>query len=399
MNQGSSGSDSRMPLSGLVVLDLTLARAGPACVRHLADWGADVIRIQRPEDDRDEVIGKRAGADYQNLHRNKRVIALNLKTPRGYEAFLRLVRKADVVIENMRVSVKHRLKIAWEDLRAINPRLVYGSISGFGQTGPYAERAGVDQIAQGMGGLMSVTGLPGQGPVRVGIAVVDMTAGNLLALAIMMALYERERTGVGKWVYTSLMESVIFMLDFQAARYLAKGEVPQQAGNAHPTVVPTGVFPTRDGHISIGASSAKQWKNLCETLGQPQWLDNPAWSTQLARSRDRQNVHDAISSVTRTRPSRHWAEKFDAVGIPCGPIYRVDEVFADPQVVHLGMAIPVDHPRLGPTHFVNSPLNMEGVTKSIYRTAPIDGADTREVLAAVGYTDADLEVMHAEGTI
>jgi crotonobetainyl-CoA:carnitine CoA-transferase CaiB-like acyl-CoA transferase len=237
-------AQTRLPLNGLKVLDLTLARAGPTAVRHLADWGADVIKIEPPATDGEEITGNRHGFDFQNLHRNKRAITLNLKSPEGHAAFMRLVKTADIILENMRAQVKHRLKVSYDDVKEVNPRIVYGSISGFGQTGPYGHRAGVDQIAQGMGGLMSITGLPGQGPVRVGIPIDDLTAGNLLALGIMMAIYDRERTGVGRWVTTSLLEAQIFMLDFQASRWLMAKEVAPQAGNDHPTGIPTGVFPT-----------------------------------------------------------------------------------------------------------------------------------------------------------
>ncbi|HKU38437.1 MAG TPA: CoA transferase [Polyangiales bacterium] len=354
-------------MSGLRVLDLTLARAGPTCVRHLADWGADVIRIL-PPDARPDAVGARRASDYQNLHRNKRAFTLDLKTEAGRDALLELVRDADVLVENMRVAVKHRLKIAYEDLRPINPRLVYGSISGFGQTGPYAERAGVDQIAQGMGGLMSVTGEQDSGPMRVGIAVADLTAGNLLALAIMMALYERERTGEGRYVHTSLLESQIFMLDFQAARYLMDGEVPGRVGNGHPTLVPTGAYPTRDGYVNIAPSSPKQWQTFCELVGKPEWLMRPDWTGFRNRQRARAEIDAAIGCATREQTTGYWVERLEQAGIPCGPIYRMDEVFADPQVQHLQMAAPVDHPERGATNLVASPLNFEGLDKRI-RTA------------------------------
>ena len=227
-------SQERLPLNGIKVLDLTLARAGPTAVRHFADWGADVIRIEPPSEEAEGVTGRRHGFDFQNLHRNKRAITLNLKSKEGHEAFMRLAANADVILENMRANVKHRLKVSYDDVKAINPRIVYGSISGFGQDGPYGPRAGVDQIAQGMGGLMSITGEPGRGPMRVGIPVDDLTAGNLLALGCMMALFDRERTGVGRWVTTSLLEAQVFMLDFQASRWLMEGEVAGQAGNDHP---------------------------------------------------------------------------------------------------------------------------------------------------------------------
>ena len=246
---------NELPLADLVVLDLTVARAGPTAVRQLADWGAEVIRIE-PAGAHDDVTGgRRHGSDFQNLHRNKRCITLDLKQPRGREIFLALARRADVVVENFRADVKHRLGVDYESVRAVNPRIVYGSISGFGQDGPYRDRPGVDQIAQGLGGLMSVTGLPGQGPVRVGVAISDLAAGLYLACGILVALHERARSGEGQWVTTSLLEALIGMLDFQAARFLVEGEVAGQAGNHHPTLAPMGVFPTADGHINIAATS------------------------------------------------------------------------------------------------------------------------------------------------
>lgn len=389
-----------LPLARLVVLDLTLARAGPTCVRHLADWGADVIRIEPPgTEGAEDIAGDRDGPDFQNLHRNKRLIQLNLKSPGGLAAFMRLVEGADVIVENMRASVKHRLGIAWDDVHAVNPRLVYGSISGFGQDGPYGARAGVDQIAQGMSGLMSITGLPGQGPVRAGIPIADLTAGNLLALGIMVALFERERTGVGRWVTTSLLEAQTFMLDFQAARWLMRGEVAGQAGNDHPTGIPTGVFPTTDGHINIAASSGRLWTRFCEAIGHAEWAEHAAWRTQAGRSADRAAVNAAIAEVTRTRPAAHWIDLFERNGIPAGPIYSIDQVFADPQVRHLGMATPVEHPRLGRFDVVASPLTLSGVSKAVRSPTPDAGAHTAEVLRGLGYTDAEIEELHRQGTI
>ncbi len=389
-----------LPLARLVVLDLTLARAGPTCVRHLADWGADVIRIEPPETDgAEDIAGDRDGPDFQNLHRNKRLIQLNLKSPGGRAAFMRLVKGADVIVENMRASVKGRLGIAWDDVHAVNPRLVYGSISGFGQDGPYGARAGVDQIAQGMSGLMSITGLPGQGPVRAGIPVADLTAGNLLALGIMVALFERERTGVGRWVTTSLLEAQTFMLDFQAARWLMKGEVAGQAGNDHPTGIPTGVFPTADGHINIAASSARLWTRFCEAIGRPEWTEREGWRTQAGRSADRAAVNAAIGEVTRTRPAAHWIELFEGCGIPAGPIYTIDQTFADPQVRHLGMATPVEHPRLGRFDVVASPLTLSGVSKAVRGPTPDAGAHTAEVLRGLGYSEAEIEDLRRQGAV
>jgi formyl-CoA transferase len=388
-----------LPLSSLTVLDLTLARAGPTCVRHLADWGANVIRIEPPASAGEDIGGAREGFDFQNLHRNKKTVNLDLKSPEGHAAFMKLAATADVIVENMRASVKHRLKIAYDDIKAINPRIVYGSISGFGQTGPYGKRAGVDQIAQGMGGLMSITGEPGRGPMRVGIPIADLTAGNLLAYGIMVALFERTTTGVGRWVHTSLLEVQVFMLDFQASRWLMKGEVAGQAGNDHPTGIPTGVFPASDGHINIAASSGRLWTRFAETIGHPEWATKPEWSSQKGRSDDRRAINAAIAEVTRHKPSAHWIELFEEAGIPCGPINTIDRVFADPQVQHLKMATPVTHPRLGEISLVNSPLNLSDVPKGIRTPCPAAGQDTDAVMAELGYSTEQIAELRARGII
>jgi formyl-CoA transferase len=395
---GDTSQTKNLPLSGLIVIDLTLARAGPTCVRHLADWGANVIRIEPPGDG-EGILGKRDGFDFQNLHRNKRAIQLDLKAPEGHAAFMRLAAKADVVVENMRAAVKHRLKVAYDDVAAINPGIVYGSISGFGQDGPYGKRAGVDQIAQGMGGLMSITGLPGQGPVRVGIPIADLTAGNLLALGIMMALFQRVATGRGRWVQTSLLEAQVFMLDFQASRWLIAGEVAPQAGNDHPTGIPTGVFPTSDGHINIAASSGRLWERFCETIGHPEWSAKPEWKNQAGRSEGRAAINAAIGAVTRHKPAAHWIELFEEAGIPCGPIYNIDQVFADPQVRHLGMATPMAHPRLGEEMVVASPINMSGLPRRVYSATAEAGEHTDEVLRGVGYSQGEIDAMRAKGVV
>ena len=395
----SLSPDVQLPLSRITVLDLTLARAGPTCVRHLADWGANVIRIEPPDTGAEDIAGNRHGFDFQNLQRNKRAIRLNLKDPEGHAAFMKLVATADVIIENMRAAVKHRLKVAFDDVKKVNPRIVYGSISGFGQDGPYGLRAGVDQIAQGMGGLMSITGLPGQGPVRVGIPIADLTAGNLLALGVMTALFDRERTGVGRWVTTSLLESQIFMLDFQASRWLIAKEVAGQAGNDHPTGIPTGVFPTSDGHINIAASSARLWERFCDTIDKPEWKEKEEWKTQKGRSADRKVINATIGEVTKTKSARHWIELFEEAGIPCGPIYSIDQVFADPQVQHLGMARKMEHPTLGTEEVVASAINISGYSKDIRLPTPDAGTSTDDVLRSVGYTDEQLADLRKKGVI
>jgi formyl-CoA transferase len=392
-------SKTRLPLNGITVLDLTLARAGPTAVRHFADWGANVIRIEPPASDGEDVAGRRHGFDFQNLHRNKRAITLNLKSPEGHAAFMKLAKTADVILENMRANVKHRLKVSYDDVKAVNPRIVYGSISGFGQDGPYGPRAGVDQIAQGMGGLMTITGEPGRGPMRVGIPIDDLTAGNLLALGCMMALWDRQQTGVGRWVTTSLLEAQIFMLDFQASRWLMEQEVAGQAGNDHPTGIPTGVFPTADGHINIAASSSRIFTRFCEAVGRKDWLEKPEWQTQVGRSKDRKAINAAISEITATKPSNHWIELLETNGIPCGPIYTIDQVFADPQVKHLGMATKMTSPYVGEAEVVASAINISGYGKGIRMHTPDPGEHQDEIMKAVGYTDADIADLRKKGVI
>jgi formyl-CoA transferase len=391
-------TETRLPLAGLRVLDLTLARAGPTCVRHLADWGADIIRVEPPRST-DGLGGPRDGFDSVNLHRNKRSVALDLKHPDGHAAFLKLAATADVLVENMRVQVKHRLKIAYEDLKDLNPRLVYASISGFGQTGPYAKRGGVDQIAQGMGGLMSITGEPGRGPMRVGIPIDDLTAGNLLALGVMIKLYDRERTGKGGYVHTSLLESQVFMLDFQASRFLMDGEVAGQAGNDHPVNIPMGVFPTADKPINIAASSPKLWEAFCRAAGHEDWMRVPEWQTAPGRSKDRARVNAAISEVTRTKPSEWWIATLEEAGIPCGPVNNIAEVFADPQVQHLEMAMPIRHRRRGETRIVASPLNVEGLETGVYRDVPGLGEHGAEILAEAGLSAEQIEDLRKKGAL
>jgi formyl-CoA transferase len=372
-------------LERFTVLDLTQVRSGPTCVRQLADWGANVIKIEMPPqiEAGEGPGGPRDGSDFQNLHRNKRSMTLNLKSPEGVAVLKKMVKKADVVVENFRPDVKRRLGIDYKDLRKINPKIVYGSISGFGQDGPYENRPGFDQIAQGMGGLMSITGLPGQGPVRVGIPVADLTAGLLCATGILVALLERDKSGKGQYVETSLLQAQIFMLDFQASRYLVKGEVAPQAGNNHPTSIPTGVFKTTDGHINIAAAGQKIWARTCEALGVPAMATRPEYANGATRLKHRDQLNAEIEAITMTRSSTDWVDRFNKIGVPAGPIYSIDQVFADPQVKHIGIAQPVKGSKLT---LVGQGVKLSRTPSRLVAPPPALGQHTDQVLKEFGYS-------------
>ena len=380
-------------LARYTVLDLSRVRAGPTCVRQLADWGANVIKIEPPPGHEEAMGGPRDGPDFQNLHRNKRSMILNLKAPEGLAAFRRMVKKADIVVENFRPAVKKRLGIDYPALARINPRLVYASISGFGQTGPYAERPGFDQIAQGMGGLMSITGLPGQGPVRAGIPVADLSAGLVAALGILVALLEREKSGKGQHVETSLLQAQIFMLDFQAARYLVAGEVAEQAGNNHPTSIPTGVFKTQDGYINIATTGEKIWRRFCETAGATALMRYADYKNAAARLRNRDALNAEIDDYLAGRTRADWVRRFNKAGVPCGPIYAIDQVFADPQVRHLRIAQSVTKRDKTKMRLVGQPVTLSRTPSRLAAPPPQLGEHTGAVLREFGFSARDIATL------
>ena len=393
-------ADPKLPLSRYTVLDLTSARSGPTAVRQLADWGANVIKIEDPAawSGGSGPWDRRHGSDFQNLQRNKRSLTLNLKSPEGVAIFKRLADQADVVVENFRPRVKHRLGIDYETLKKTNPRLIYASISGFGQEGPYRERPGLDHVVQGMGGLMSITGLPGQGPVRAGIAISDSSSGIYCAFGIVLALLERQHSGEGQWVNTSLLQALIAMLDFQAARWLIAREVPPQAGNDHPTAIPTGVFKTADGYINI-AASGKLYERLCKALGAPELFTHPDFSEYRLRSKNRIALNAEIGKHTVKRTSAEWIDLLNEAGVPCGPIYTIDKMFADPQVQTLGMAQPVVHPQLGRQELVGQGVNLSRTPAQLRKHAPDSGEHTREILEQFGYDAAAIDDLKKRGVV
>ena len=384
-------------LSRFTVLDLTRVRSGPTCVRQLGDWGANVIKIETPPhlEKGEGPGGPRENADFQNLHRNKRSVTLDLKSKQGLAAFMRLVEKADVVVENFRPDVKDRLGIDYESLKKVNKRIVLASISGFGQDGPYRDRPGFDQIAQGMGGLMSITGEPGRGPMRVGIPVADLCAGLFCAMGIQTALLEREVSGEGQWVNTSLLQAQIFMLDFQAARWLQMREVAKQAGNNHPTSIPTGVFKTKDGHINIASTGQVMWERLCKAIQAPDLLEHSDYKSGALRSKNRDALNAAIEAKTVEKTSADWIALFNEAGVPCGPIYSIDQVFADEQVKHLGIAQDAKKPNGETQTFVGQPFALSRTPSKIVASPPQQGEHTDEVLKEFGFADAEIAELHA----
>ncbi len=385
-------------LSRFRVIDLTQVRAGPTCCRQLADWGADVVQVQMPEHMRgDDTLGGQEGSDYQYTHRNKRSITLNLKEPEGIALLKQLIAKADVVVENFRPDVKFRLGIDYETLKKDNPGLVYASISGFGQTGPLAARPGFDQIAQGMGGLMSVTGLPEQGPMRVGIPIADLCAGIFAAQGILVALLEREKSGQGQWLHTSLLESMVYMMDFQTSRWLIDEEVATQAGNFHPTSIPTGVYKARDGYMNIAVFGSKIWERFCDILQAPQWVTDPRYCDKPSRSVNRDALHAEINARLALQDRAYWIERLNEGGVACGLINSMDEVFNEPQVQHLKMVKEVVSVHQGPQRLVGQPVQLERTPSTIVRAAPRRGEHSEEILGELGLDAPALQQLKSKG--
>lgn len=380
------------PLSRFTVLDLTRVRSGPTAVRQFADWGANVIKIEAPEavDTGKGMGGARSGPDFQSIHRNKRSITLNLKETEARDIFMKMVETADVVVENFRPDVKNRLGISYEDMKKVNNRIVLLSISGFGQDGPYECRPGFDQIAQGMGGLMSITGLPDQGPVRVGIPIADLTAGMYGAMGVMIALLEREVSGEGQWVQTSLLQSMVSMLDFQAARYLGKGEIAGQAGNNHPTSIPTGVFKTADGHINIAAAGDQMWDRICKVLEDTEMAENPDFSSGELRSINRDAINAALEKHTVKYNSDELINMLNDAGVPCGPINTIDKVFDDPQVKHLNLRHPVESKKLGKMDILAQAVNFSRFEPKTGMATPERGEHTDDILKEYGFSDEEI---------
>ncbi|MCY3620244.1 MAG: CaiB/BaiF CoA-transferase family protein [Gammaproteobacteria bacterium] len=389
------------PLAGYTVLDLTIARAGPTAVRLLADWGADVIKIEAPPAVGGAMTGARRGPDEQNLHRNKRSLCINLKDPEGHALFMTLAAKADVIVENFRAEVKHRLKVDYESVRTVSKSIVYASISGFGQDGPYSKRPGVDQIVQGMSGLMSITGEPGRGPMRVGIAISDTAAGMFLGQGILLALLHREKTGEGQWVHTSLLEAMLNKLDFQGARYTMLGDVPGQQGNDHPTATPMGAFRCKNGYVNIAAPSDRMWKSFCEAVGADALFADERYDSVRKRRAAKAELNGEIEKVIADHSVEEVVAKLNAVGVPCGPIGDVQGGFENPQAKHLEMAKSAAHAELGEVNLIRSPINLSRFPhpERFDHAAPDPGADSDRVLVEFGIAPHEIEELRTRGAV
>jgi formyl-CoA transferase len=382
-------------LSDVTVIDLTTVRSGPTCTKILADFGADVVRVERPgESDRGRVF-----FDHADLHRNKKSVVLDLQDERGVAILKRWAQRADVVVENYRPEVKRRLGVDYETLSRANPRLVYGSISGFGQEGPYRDRPGYDQIVQGMSGLMWLTGTEESAPLRVGIPIGDLLAGYFCAMGILVALLERQRSGRGQHVTTSLLEALTGSLSFQAAKYLNTGEVPPPVGNHHPLTAPMGVYRAQDGFLNLAVGNDEMWRRLCRVLGVPALADDRRFARNQARVTNRAAVDAIVVERLAARPVAEWVTTLNEAGVACGPISRLDQVFGDPQVRRAGLVHEHEHPAFGPVKVLGLPVGLSRTPPTVRTPAPVPGAHTREVLAALGYAPAEIDALAEAGVV
>jgi formyl-CoA transferase len=387
-------------LAGVRVIDVTQVMAGPFCTMLLADLGADVIKIEPPAGDMTRRMPGGVGNDtpaYNAVNRGKRSVVLDIKTDGGRAAVLRLMESADVFIENSRPGVMADLGLGYETAAARNPRLIYASISGYGQTGPDRAKGGLDLIAQGVAGIMSVTGAAGGPPMKSGIPLTDLGAALFAVTGILAALMHRHRTGQGQYVDTSLVEAGVALSVWEATEYFAGGGVPAPLGSAHRMVAPYQAIECADGYVTIGASDNRLFNRLCEALGHPEWAALPDFADNPSRVRHRSALAERIESVTRHRPARHWLEAFQARDIPCGPINSYADVFADPQIVARGMVVDVEHPTLGAIRALGSPIKLSATPPMVDRRAPRLGEHTAEVLREAGFDDAEVAALSRRG--
>ena len=375
------------------MLDVTQVMAGPFCAMQLCDMGADVIKVEPPEGDSVRRIGAgdgRESAPFNALNRGKRGIVLDLKQPAAQRAFRRLLATADILIENYRPGVMAGFGLDYSSLAPEHPALIYASISGYGQTGPHASRGGFDLVAQGISGLMSITGEPGRPPAKVGVPLTDLGAGLYALSAILAALYYRTQTGRGQHIDTSLVEAGVALSVWESAEYFSEGRTPQPLGSAHRMFAPYQAIACLDGHITLGTANDRLFTRLCELLEHPEWAADPHYATSALRVRHRESLIARIEAITSAHPRQYWLDRFERAGIPCGPVNDYAQVFEDPQVRARGMVVEVDHPVLGPMKALGSPIKMSETPPNATRRAPLLGEHTHEVLREVGCTTEEI---------
>ena len=383
-------------LEGIRVLDVTQVMAGPFCAMQLCDMGADVIKVEPPEGDSTRRMAGAAGTDspgFNAVNRGKRGIVLDLKSASGQDAFRRLLRRTDIVIENYRPGVMRSFGLDYASLAAAHPGLIYASISGYGQTGPDAKKGGFDLIAQGVSGLMSVTGEPGRAPAKVGVPLTDLGAALFALSAVLAALHYRSRTGRGQYIDTSLVEAGIALSVWESAEYFATGVIPEPLGSAHRMFAPYQAIRCADGYITHGSANDRLFQRLCDLLGHPEWVADPDYANATLRVRNRAALAERIETITAEHTRQHWLARLDAAGIPCGPINTYAEAFADPQIRAREMVVEIEHPTLGRVQTPGSPIKMSETPPVVARPAPLLGEHTREVLREVGYSDEEISIL------
>ena len=391
-------------LEGIKVLDLSRALAGPYCTMMLADMGAEVIKLEMPGKGDDSrswgppfVEGE--SAYFMSINRNKKSITLNMKNEQSKEIVTKLIKQADVLVENFRPGAMDRLGFGYDAVKEMNPGIIYSSISGFGQDGPYRMLPGFDQVLQGMGGLMSITGEPGGPPIKVGVAIADIAGGMFAAFGIVTALFNREKTGKGQMVDVSLLDSQVAWLTYRAGAYFASGEVPQPVGSGHPVIVPYQAFKAKDVYINIAVGNDQLWEKFCKAVGLESVMDDPKFATNAKRVENRGEIVKIVGDLIVTKEGQEWLNILEEAGVPCGPIYSVDKIFSDPQVLHRQMMQELDHTKVGKVKVTGIPVKLSETPGEVQTPPPYLGEHTQEVLKELGYGDQDLETLRQEKVI